>query len=142
MPYTSEDVQNILKLAMARSQEDSFSQQQLEEMATELGINADVLKYAQQEWVVQNKISHQRQEILKRRKRGFMAHLIPYIAVNTFLIILNLVTTPKICWAIYPIAGWGLGLFFHGWAAYKMPVVKSKSSFLRTDFPSNCQAKN
>ncbi|MGL5805113.1 MAG: 2TM domain-containing protein [Xenococcaceae cyanobacterium] len=125
MPYNSDDVQNILKLAMDRSLEDSFSQQQLEEMAAELGISSDALKNAEQEWIAQNKTSRQRQEILKRRKRGFMAHFIPYLAVNTFLVILNLVTTPKIFWAIYPISGWGLGLFFHGWAVYQMPVKNS-----------------
>jgi len=28
---------------------------------------------------------------------------------------MNLVTTPRYFWAIYPISGWGLGLFFCGW---------------------------
>lgn len=45
--YTSEDVQQILKRAMAHRQE--FSRQQLEEMAAELDIPADVLQISEQE---------------------------------------------------------------------------------------------
>lgn len=41
--YTSEDVQQILERAMAYRQE--FSHQQLEEMAAELEIPADLLRY-------------------------------------------------------------------------------------------------
>jgi hypothetical protein len=121
--YSSDDVQNILKLAMQRSEEDKFSQQQLQEMAAELGIDSNALKIAQQEWMSQRQRDDRHQEIAKRRKRAFMAHLIPYLAVNTFLVVLNLVTTPGTFWAIYPIIGWGLGLFFHGWAAYRSPTT-------------------
>jgi hypothetical protein len=122
MSYSSDEVQNILKIAMTRSQDESFSKQQLREMAAELGINADDLKAAEQEWLNQRQQSHQQQAISKRRKKAFIAHLIPYLAVNTFLVIINLATTPHTFWAIYPIAGWGLGLFFHGWAAYQLPI--------------------
>ncbi|NJS16212.1 MAG: 2TM domain-containing protein, partial [Nostocaceae cyanobacterium CSU_2_110] len=47
------------------------------------------------------------------RLRKFKAHLISFVAVNTFLVVLNLVSTPRYFWAIYPISGWGLGLFMH-----------------------------
>jgi hypothetical protein len=127
--YSSDDVQNILRLAMERSQEDQFSQQQLQEMAAELGIDSNTLKTAQKEWMSQSQRSRQHQEISKRRQRSFMAHLIPYLAVNTFLVVLNLVTTPGTFWAVYPIICWGLGLFFHGWAVYRKPTKLSDRQF-------------
>ena len=46
MTYSSEDVQKILQLAMARKQEEFFSKEQMSEMATELGISAELLKPA------------------------------------------------------------------------------------------------
>lgn len=44
---------------------------------------------------------------------GFTVHLIVYAAVNFLLIAINLLTTPKELWFIWPLAGWGLGLIGH-----------------------------
>lgn len=113
MTYSSDDVQKILQLAMTNKQEESFSEKQLSEMAAELGISAELVKKAEQELLTQSKAN---QEKLARRevmRRGFRANLISYVAVNIFLIVLNLATTPRNFWAIYPLSGWGLGLFMH-----------------------------
>lgn len=132
MLYRSEDVQKILQIAMTRSPDDSFSENQLQEMATELGISSDVLKTAEKEWLEQQEETRQKQKITTRRRRGFIAHLIPYLIVNTFLIGLNLMTTPRIFWAIYPLSGWSLGLFFHGWAAGQVSTRQAEKDFLRS----------
>lgn len=113
MTYSSDDVQKILQLAMARKQEESFSKEQLSEMAKELGVSTELLKSAEQEWLTQAKVSKEQQTRREIKRRGFKAHLISYLAVNTFLIVLNLTTTPRDFWAIYPLSGWGLGLFMH-----------------------------
>jgi hypothetical protein len=118
--YSSEDVQQILQRALARRQQGDFSQAQLAEMAAELGVSPQELQQAQQEWLAQRDEVHQYRTALTRRRRGFKAHLIPYIAVNTFLVLLNLVTSPYHFWAIYPILGWGLGLALHGAGVYLM----------------------
>ena len=49
--------------------------------------------------------------------KGFYGNLTAYCIVIPFLVILNLVTT-SFLWVIFPIAGWGLGLFFHGMEAF------------------------
>ncbi|MDY6896629.1 MAG: 2TM domain-containing protein [Cyanobacteriota bacterium] len=113
MTYSSDDVQKILQLAMTRKQEESFSGKQLSEMAAELGISSELLETAQQEWLTQTKASKEQEARREILRRGFKAHLISFLAVNTFLVILNLTTTPRDFWAIYPISGWGLGLFMH-----------------------------
>lgn len=116
--FRKEDVQQILQRAMAHQQEGEFSEQQLKEMASELGISPSALQTAQQEWQQQREQLKQRQVFDTHRRRKFKAHLIPYIAVNTFLILLNLVTSPKYFWAVYPLLGWGLGLGLHASCTY------------------------
>lgn len=57
--------------------------------------------------------------VLRARKRikkikEFYSHLITYISVNTFLIVINLVFSKNGgYWFIFPLLGWGIGLFSH-----------------------------
>jgi hypothetical protein len=122
--FQKEDVQQILQRAMAHQQEGEFSEQQLQEMASELGISHKALQVAQQEWQQEREALKQRQVFDTYRKRKFLAHLIPYLAVNTFLILLNLVTSPKHFWAVYPLLGWGLGLGLHASSTYLLKGEK------------------
>lgn len=132
MSYTSDDVQQILQRALARKQDGQFSQDQLVEMASELGISPDVLQQAELEWQSKRDQEHERKSFNAFRRRAFKAHLIPYLAVNTFLILINLVTTPQYFWAIFPLLGWGLGLFFHGLSAYQTEGEAYERSFQRS----------
>ena len=43
----------------------------------------------------------------------FYNHLYVYVGVNTFLIFINLISTPFSWWFHFPLLGWGLGLFMH-----------------------------
>jgi 2TM domain len=126
--FRSEDVQQILHRAMTHQQAGEFSEQQLKEMATELGISASALQIAQQEWQQEQEKIQQKQVVDARRKRGFKAHLIPFVAVNTFLIILNLITSPKYFWAVYPLLGWGLGLGIHASCTYHLKDEKYEAA--------------
>ena len=120
MTYSSQDVQKILTLAMATQQEELFSEKQLLEMGVELGISPELLKTAEQEWLIQAKVQQEQQARREIKLQGFKAHLISFIAVNTLLVVLNLATTPRDFWAIYPISGWGLGLFMHNVAINRL----------------------
>ncbi|MBK0369194.1 2TM domain-containing protein [Flavobacterium agrisoli] len=46
--------------------------------------------------------------------KGFYGNLISYVAVNGFLVFLNLRTSPEYLWSLWPIMGWGVGLLIHG----------------------------
>jgi len=55
-------------------------------------------------------------ELLKAKKRvkrikGFYQHLLIYVCVNTFFIIVNLLKPNDGYWFIFPLLGWGIGLF-------------------------------
>ncbi len=47
-------------------------------------------------------------------EKKFYTHLGVYIVMNTFFVILNLVTSPDHLWFYWPMLGWGLGLFLQG----------------------------
>jgi hypothetical protein len=47
-------------------------------------------------------------------KLGFVMHLVCYVVVNTFLVALNLATSPGYFWVKWALLGWGIGLVLHG----------------------------
>ncbi|MBH8554413.1 2TM domain-containing protein [Nostocaceae cyanobacterium CENA357] len=124
MAYDSEDVEKILQIALTRKQEGEFSREQLLEMASELGISASTLEKTEQKWLMEQKEERSRRRLNTSRRRGFWGHLVAYLAVNLFLILLNLITSPGYFWAIFPLLGWGLGLFFHWWNVYQTNTEK------------------
>ena len=54
---------------------------------------------------------HARQKVQRRKK--FYGHVISWVIMSIFFILLNLATTDYF-WAIFPILGWGIGVAFHG----------------------------
>ena len=57
-------------------------------------------------------------------KFGFYVHLSVYIAVNIFLIIINLSTSTQYLWFKWPLMGWGIGLFFHALKVFVSVLLK------------------
>ena len=49
---------------------------------------------------------------VKTRKK-FYSHVITWVVLSVFFILLNLATTDYF-WAIFPILAWGIGVAFHG----------------------------
>lgn len=56
-------------------------------------------------------------------KLGFHIHLVAYVTVNALLAFINYSTTPQYWWFKWPLAGWGIGLFFHWFAVYAGPAL-------------------
>jgi len=52
------------------------------------------------------------------RLRGFYSHLVVYVIVNTGLLILNMVASPKNLWFYWPLLGWGIGIIAHAVSAF------------------------
>jgi len=54
--------------------------------------------------------------IARRRvkaKLGLYIHATVYVVVNAFLALVQSQTTPQYAWALWPAAGWGIGLAIH-----------------------------
>jgi hypothetical protein len=46
-----------------------------------------------------------------KKRRDFFAHLLVYLMVNGFLIVIWMVTSPAgFFWPIFPMVGWGIGV--------------------------------
>lgn len=63
---------------------------------------------------MENQETYQKAKERVEAKIGFYIHLAIYVVVNIFLVILNLTTSPHDFWFIWPLIGWGIGIFFHG----------------------------
>ncbi|MEH2390369.1 MAG: 2TM domain-containing protein [Nostoc sp.] len=129
MTYDSEDVQQILQLALTRKQESEFSREQLVEMASELGISSNILETTEQKWLAQQEEERSRRTFNTFQRREFWTHFVSFLTVNLFLILLNLITSPSYFWAIFPVIGWGLGLFFHWWSVYQTKTEDYEIAF-------------
>lgn len=48
-----------------------------------------------------------------RKIKAYYSHLATYISVNLFLFLINLMTSPSYFWCVFPLLGWGIGMFLH-----------------------------
>jgi ABC-type enterochelin transport system permease subunit len=68
--------------------------------------------------LMENEEAYQRATKRVEAKIGFYIHLAVYVGVNILLIVINLVTAPRHLWFIWPLIGWGIGIFFHGMSTF------------------------
>jgi 2TM domain-containing protein len=65
-----------------------------------------------------------------KKKREFRNHLLAYVLVNSFLWliwgIVYAVGGTSFPWPVFPMAGWGIGLFFHAWDVYRTKPFSEK----------------
>jgi hypothetical protein len=67
---------------------------------------------------------YQRARRRVREIRGFYLHVAVFVAVNALLHVIDLLASPGVYWAFWPLLGWGVGLVAHGLATYRwMPVL-------------------
>ena len=66
-------------------------------------------------------------ERLKKR-RDFRTHIIMYVLVNAFLVVIWAVTSaPGLFWPIFPILGWGIGVAANAWDVYgRKPISEDE----------------
>lgn len=114
--YGADDVQRILAIALdERSRSDTtFSSVALSDMAQELGLDGSDLAQAIKVWQSEKGlVAKEAAKVLQKQRqwqRFYRWELLPCLAVNTFLLLLNFSLSGAITWAIYPLLGWGLGL--------------------------------
>ncbi|MBD2278178.1 MULTISPECIES: 2TM domain-containing protein [Nostocales] len=118
MTYNAEEMQQILEVAFRQKQKGEYTREQIIEIASELGVSSESLQAAEQEWLKNNVEVKKEQMSNSQQRKDFKSHLFAFLAINGFLVLLNLVVSPGYFWAIYPILGWGLGLLLHGMKVY------------------------
>jgi hypothetical protein len=53
-----------------------------------------------------------------RAKAGFWTHLVVYLAVNAFLVVIWAFTGSDLFWPVFPIVGWGIGVVANAWDVF------------------------
>lgn len=57
-----------------------------------------------------------------REKRDFTTHLFVYLAVNTLLIVVWVMSGRGYFWPVWPLAGWGIGVAIHAFETFRRPI--------------------
>jgi len=53
-----------------------------------------------------------------KKQRDFRGHLITYLLVNTFLVVIWAVTSHGFFWPAFVLGGWGIAVAANAWEAY------------------------
>jgi len=56
-----------------------------------------------------------------KKRRDFTGHLLVYLMVNTFFVVIWLVTIAPdgFFWPVFPLVGWGIGVAMNAWDVYR-----------------------
>ena len=55
-----------------------------------------------------------------KKQRDFRGHLLVYVLVNAFLVVIWALTNPDgFFWPVFLIAGWGIGVVMNAWDVYR-----------------------
>lgn len=61
-----------------------------------------------------------------RAKRDFSAHLIVYLVINSFLVVIWLLSGAGYFWPGWVLTGWGIGLVLNAWDVYgRKPITEA-----------------
>ncbi len=64
-----------------------------------------------------------RQQVQARRDFG--SHVVAYVVINAFLVVVWAVTGAGYFWPVWVLAGWGFGLVLQGWDVFlRRPVTE------------------
>lgn len=69
-----------------------------------------------------------RQAVERLEKRAeFWPHLAAYVLINAMLVVVWFVVADGgLFWPVFPIAGWGVGVFFHAWDTFRRPPSRDR----------------
>jgi len=59
-----------------------------------------------------------------KKRRDFRGHLLVYVLVNTFLVVIwAVIGVHGFFWPVFPIVGWGIGVVMNAWDVYWRPQI-------------------
>jgi hypothetical protein len=54
-----------------------------------------------------------------KKKRDFRTHVVVFVMINAFLVLIWVMTTPDgFFWPMFPLLGWGFGVVMNAWDVY------------------------
>jgi 2TM domain-containing protein len=59
-----------------------------------------------------------------KKRRDFYGHLLVYVLVNTFFVVIWAVVGAHVFfWPVFPIVGWGIGVVMNAWDVFWRPPI-------------------
>jgi len=128
--YSEEQVDQILRYALAkRTNGQNLTKKQVYEIASDMGVSEADFLTAVQEWQSTQVVRKEQVEFDKYKKKSFQSNVLKYAIVNSFLVALNLFTSGRIGWAIYPLLFWGLAVALDAWVTYQTDSEEYEKQF-------------
>ncbi|MFO7975292.1 MAG: 2TM domain-containing protein [Candidatus Hydrogenedentota bacterium] len=116
--YTPDEVTAIVASALRRQRsKDRVPLDDLVEIAAELGVSRGAVEAAAEHLATEHDMEYAREQWCARQKQAFRGHLVSYVIVNAFLIVLDF-TISGGAWWYFPFLGWGVGLAFHAYSTF------------------------
>jgi predicted membrane channel-forming protein YqfA (hemolysin III family) len=78
---------------------------------------------------IDNHDADQRSQAIERLKKRseFWSHLAAYVLINALIVtVWFAVADGGFFWPIFPMAGWGIGLFFHAMDVFRRPFTDER----------------
>lgn len=122
--YSEDEVRAIIDRALRTDLGRQVSHEELVAVAGEVGISRDAIEVAAREIRATRQLEEVKQRVVKRRRRNLASHAFAFAIVNTFLFVINFLTTPGEWWFLFALLGWGLGLLFHARAGLSKEVTE------------------
>jgi len=130
--YEQEEAQEILKIAFTRQiDRGEISKVQLLEIAAELGISPEEFQSAEQEWLTQQGEAREQRAFAAYRRGRLRSNVARYGIVNTFLVLLDLLTGGPLDWSLYIALIWGLFIALNAWKTYQTDGEDYEKAFQR-----------
>ena len=120
--YSDDEVRAIIDRALRNDLGGGVSHEELVAAGAEVGISREALEVAARDVRANRQLEELRLRVIRRRRRALISHLSVFVIVNTFLFLINFLTTPGQWWFLFSLLGWGLGLIFHAQAGLSREV--------------------
>ncbi len=148
--FTEPEVEAILARAIehAESGKAKLSLEDLVAVGAELGVSRAAIESAAAEVVERPEAPSQLDgdaldedssrkmtlEVMKSRKQArWYRNLYVYLAVNAFLLFVNLMTSPEHLWVLWPVGGWGLAMVLMARRAFFMSEEEAEEALAHAE---------
>jgi hypothetical protein len=117
--FTEAEVDAILRRAVAGQEHgQSLSRAELADVLKQLNLDESVLDEAIAEQDAEREVLAETAAWKEKRGRAVRAHAASFASVMTLIVAVNLLVTPHLLWFVWPLLGWGFGLF-SDWRRYQ-----------------------
>ena len=134
--YDQDEIQEILQIAIARksipeNDHNEMTQEQLWEIAEELGIDINTITEVEKDWQEQKLLQEKRNQFDFYRRQEFQNKIIRFSIINFFLMALNLLGAHQLSWSLYIALIWGMFLTINAWQTFTNKGEAYKTAFSR-----------